>query len=74
VLETTKTGSVGAEGTMDDRHENFDWAAHVVMDSAEGESVEQTMAALRDEGLIEATGEYREGRPVYAVTQKASCF
>jgi hypothetical protein len=42
--------------------------------SGGGESVEQTMAALRDEGLIEATGEYREGRPVYAVTQKASCF
>jgi DNA-binding PadR family transcriptional regulator len=53
---------------MNDRQKSLEWAAHVVRDPAEGESVEQTLAALRDEGLIEATGEFRAGRPCYAVT------
>jgi hypothetical protein len=48
---------------MDGREQNLDWAADVVMASHGGESVEQTLATLRDEGLIEATGEHREGRP-----------
>jgi DNA-binding PadR family transcriptional regulator len=55
---------------MKDRDKSLEWAAHVVRDPAEGESVEQTLAALRDEGLIEATGEFRAGRPCYAVTAK----
>jgi hypothetical protein len=59
---------------MGEQHESFDWAAHVVMDPAKGESVEQTMAALRDEGLIEATGEFRAERPCYAVRSKAGSF
>jgi hypothetical protein len=35
-----------------------------------GETLDASLAALREEGLVEHDGTYRNGRPVYVVTRK----
>lgn len=45
-------------------------AIEVVRGGSQDERVEVSLAVLRDEGLIVASGEYRNGRPEFVATAK----
>jgi hypothetical protein len=42
----------------------------ILNETVEGETIEQTLAVLRDEGLIEWNGHYRNGRRMWVLTPK----
>lgn len=55
---------------MDFTNEGLCDAVGVLKAEPQGGTLDASLAALREEGLVEHDGTYRNGRPVYVVTRK----